>query len=153
MHTELMHIELMHIELTHIEWCCVRCPVFQLSTILTVTIHPCHPYPPAQREANREELNLVPLLGEFCSQGKPVMSPLPALQADSLPYESPRKAHKDHSIMEQGQTDTSARDRWIEMECPVVALPREAGWDRVCFPGFWRGSGVEVIMSLCTPGN
>lgn len=95
----------------------------------------------------------MPLLSELCSQCKPVMSPLPALQADSLPFESPRRAHTDHSIMELGQIDTSSRDRWIEMELPVVALPREAGWDRVFFPGFWRGRGVEVIMSLCTPGN
>lgn len=44
----------------------------------------------------------------------------------------------DQSMVEQRQTDTSARDRWTEVELPVVILSGEAGLGQ-SFPGLWRG--------------
>lgn len=49
---------------------------------------------------------------------------------------------KNHSMVQQSQTDISVRDRQTKMERPIVALPEEAGLEgasgRVSFPGFCR---------------
>ena len=42
------------IELMYIECYCVQCPVFQLSSILTVMIYPCQPYPPARAKGSEQ---------------------------------------------------------------------------------------------------
>lgn len=65
---------------------------------------------------------------------------------------------KNHSMVQQDQTDICVRDGQTKMEHPIVALPEEAGLEGfsgwVSFPGFCRWKqGLKVVTPLCRQGH